>query len=62
MKTPILHVVASKPLEDLDEAEVPMKRLGVTVEVADRVLFLVGGRVSFITGVDLCVDGGYTER
>ncbi|KAI9043179.1 SDR family NAD(P)-dependent oxidoreductase [Aspergillus affinis] len=42
--------------------KVPMKRFGTPQEVADGVLFLSGGRSSFITGFALCVDGGYTQR
>ncbi|KAJ5672941.1 hypothetical protein N7507_002068 [Penicillium longicatenatum] len=35
---------------------VPMKR------IADGVLYLAGGRSSFVTGSSLMVDGGYTAR
>jgi NAD(P)-dependent dehydrogenase (short-subunit alcohol dehydrogenase family) len=35
-----------------------MKRAGKPEEVADAVLFLSGPESSYITGVDLNVDGG----
>lgn len=37
---------------------VPMKRMGEPEEVARAVLFLASREASFITGVDLLVDGG----
>ena len=36
----------------------PMKRFGTTDEVVPAVLFLASGAASYITGVDLLVDGG----
>ncbi|KAF2824653.1 putative oxidoreductase [Ophiobolus disseminans] len=41
---------------------VPMGRMGMPREIADGVLFLAGGRSSFVTGSCLMVDGGYTSR
>jgi NAD(P)-dependent dehydrogenase (short-subunit alcohol dehydrogenase family) len=40
---------------------VPMKRMGEAEEVARAVLFLASDEASFITGVDLFVDGGCVE-
>jgi NAD(P)-dependent dehydrogenase (short-subunit alcohol dehydrogenase family) len=37
---------------------VPMKRFGTPEEVGHAVLFLAGNEASYITGVDLNVDGG----
>lgn len=37
---------------------VPMKRMGTASEVAAAMLFLVSDEASFVTGVDLFVDGG----
>jgi NAD(P)-dependent dehydrogenase (short-subunit alcohol dehydrogenase family) len=39
-------------------AKVPMKRFGKPEEVADTVLFLATPESSYITGVDINVDGG----
>ena len=38
-----------------------MKRMGEPEEVARAVLFLASQEASFITGVDLYVDGGTLE-
>ena len=43
-------------------AAVPMGRLVQPGEVADAVLWLVSGEASFVTGVALPVDGGFTAR
>ncbi|CAI7647261.1 unnamed protein product [Penicillium viridicatum] len=41
---------------------VPMERMGQPGEIADGVVYLSGGRASFVTGTALFVDGGYTQR
>lgn len=41
--------------------QVPMGRIGKPVEIANAVLFLASDESSFITGVDLCVDGGLAQ-
>lgn len=43
-------------------SSVPMERMGQPSEIADGVLYLAGGRSSFVTGTGLFVDGGYCER
>lgn len=42
--------------------KVPMMRLGTPQEMADGAVWLAGGRSSFVTGIALCIDGGYTQR
>jgi NAD(P)-dependent dehydrogenase (short-subunit alcohol dehydrogenase family) len=46
-----------KAIADL-AAKVPMERLGQPSEVARAAVFLASDDSSFITGIDLCVDGG----
>jgi NAD(P)-dependent dehydrogenase (short-subunit alcohol dehydrogenase family) len=61
--TPIFAALGM-PVDAVDEmkkawaAGVPMKRFGVADEVARAVLFLASSEASYITGVELPVDGG----
>ncbi len=48
-------------LRGMMQNAVPMKRMGEASEVARAVLFLASDEASFITGVDLFVDGGCVE-
>jgi NAD(P)-dependent dehydrogenase (short-subunit alcohol dehydrogenase family) len=50
--------VVQQGYEDLH----PMGRLGRPEEIADAAVFLSSDRASFITGVTLPVDGGYSAR
>ena len=43
------------------KSQVPMKRFGTPEEVGQAVLFLASGEASYITGVDLNVDGGFGQ-
>ncbi|EMC2290405.1 SDR family oxidoreductase [Salmonella enterica] len=42
--------------------DVPIRRLGTAQEIADPVLWLCSPGASFVVGVALPVDGGYTAR
>ena len=41
------------------EANIPLKRIGTPQDIAQAALFLASDEASYITGVDLLVDGGY---
>ncbi|CAM1505175.1 Fc.00g108120.m01.CDS01 [Cosmosporella sp. VM-42] len=51
-----------KAMQERVSSAVPMQRMGKAQEIADGVVYLSGGRSSFVTGTALFVDGGYTER
>ena len=51
-----------KAMEERVGTAVPMQRMGRPEEIADGVIYLSGGRSSFVTGTALFVDGGYTQR
>jgi NAD(P)-dependent dehydrogenase (short-subunit alcohol dehydrogenase family) len=61
--TPILEK-GGMPQAGIDQfaeavkGRIPMKRFGTPEEVGHAVLFLAGSEASYITGVDLNVDGG----
>jgi 3alpha(or 20beta)-hydroxysteroid dehydrogenase len=45
--------------EDAAAAAIPAGRLGLPRETAELVLFLASDAVSFITGAEIAIDGGY---
>jgi len=64
VETPIIERTAGLTAQMIPElrkqmvANTPMKRMGEPSEVARAALFLASEEASFITGVDLLVDGG----
>lgn len=52
---------AKKEMKDGLATQVPMKRLGTSEEVAKAVAFLASDDSSFITGVEIDVDGGTAQ-
>jgi len=52
---------APREWKDAMTAMVPLGRFGRPREIATAALFLASDDSSFITGVDLCVDGGLTQ-
>jgi NAD(P)-dependent dehydrogenase (short-subunit alcohol dehydrogenase family) len=61
--TPLLAtLVADADMHERLKSLHPMGRLGEPVEIANAALFLASDEASFITGVNLPVDGGYTAQ
>jgi NAD(P)-dependent dehydrogenase (short-subunit alcohol dehydrogenase family) len=60
-RNPGMSAAAVDHLRQQMIAAVPMHRMGEPEEVAHAVLFLASSEASFITGVDLFVDGGCVE-
>ncbi|GGH16890.1 SDR family NAD(P)-dependent oxidoreductase [Silvibacterium dinghuense] len=64
-ETPMVHIGASTSDEgttDYFKKMIPMGRLGTPEEIASAAVFLASEESSFITGIDLPVDGGTTSR
>ncbi|KAI5356497.1 Putative short-chain dehydrogenase/reductase SDR, NAD(P)-binding domain superfamily [Septoria linicola] len=51
-----------KAMQERVGTAVPMQRIGSPEEIADGVLYLAGGRSSFVARSALIVDGGYCQR
>ena len=44
-----------------DEAQQPAGRVGTPMDIANMVLFLASPKAGFITGENICIDGGQTR-
>ena len=45
-----------------DAAQQPAGRVGTPADIAETVLFLCSSKAGFITGENICIDGGMTRR
>jgi NAD(P)-dependent dehydrogenase (short-subunit alcohol dehydrogenase family) len=60
--TPLLDQAKGTPIEQAMLDVTPMGRLGKPAEIAAGVAYLASDDASFITGLELYIDGGYTAR
>lgn len=60
IETPLLQTLSKEKIAELADLH-PIGRLGKPSEVARTVLFLASDDASFISGITLPIDGGYTS-
>ena len=60
--TPILDPINGTPAEQAMTSLTPLGRLGRPAEVAAGVAYLASDDASFVTGLELYIDGGYMAR
>lgn len=53
--------IDSRPEKPEFKARIPLGRYGRVEEIADTVAFLASEGAAYITGQNLCVDGGITR-
>lgn len=53
-------IIDTEPFKNYIENHVPMKRYGVASEINAGAIFLASDEASYVTGVILPIDGGYT--
>lgn len=51
-----------KQYEGPDALQHPVKRVGNPLDIANMVMFLCSDKASFITGENICIDGGMTKQ
>lgn len=49
-------------LDGADAIQQPVKRVGNPIDIANMVLFLCSDKAGFITGENICIDGGMTKQ
>lgn len=62
IRTPIFDTRLASDPDYLKRREenIPLKRIGLPKDIAHAALFLASDEASYITGIDLIVDGGYS--
>ena len=53
---------AYKVYEGADATQQPVGRVGYPLDIANMVLFLCSEKAGFITGENICIDGGMTKQ
>jgi glucose 1-dehydrogenase len=60
--TPMTEKMYADPqIKKAREDIIPLSRIGETMDIANVIEFLVGPLSSYVTGQDICVDGGFSK-
>mgnify|MGYP003638181692 CR=1 FL=1 len=62
IETPMLPTFMPDAVRDSYVSTLPLRRIGDAVEVGQAALWLLSDEASYVTGIALPVDGGYTAR
>jgi len=57
---PILEQVLTKEMKEMFESLIPRETMGQSEEIATVALFVASDDSSFVNGVELAVDGGFS--
>lgn len=61
-RTPMTEKIYADPtLKKAREGLIPLSRIGEPEDVANAIELLMGPNAAFVTGQDLCVDGGFSK-
>ncbi|MRH98877.1 SDR family NAD(P)-dependent oxidoreductase [Agrobacterium tumefaciens] len=61
-RTPMTEKMYADPtLKKAREDLIPLSRIGEPEDIANAIEFLMGPNAGFVTGQDLCVDGGFSK-
>ena len=60
-ETPGLSTLADQSIRDMMKANVPLGRMGTADDLAKAAVFLASEDSSYITGIELFVDGGVAQ-
>ena len=60
--TPVWIDTADAPWYGPDAVQQPAGRVGVRADIANMVLYLCSYMAGFITGENICIDGGMTRQ
>ena len=59
IESDMTRVLGEAVIEEVTK-QIPMRRMGATLDIASMVLFLASDAASYITGQTMVVDGGMT--
>ena len=55
----IENLIAEEQLKETMYGRYPLKRVGTTEDIANGTIYLLSDASSWVTGINLLIDGGY---